>query len=593
VPWLRLLPALIAAVASARGAPEPLIAVFALPAVAWLPGRGFAARWSRDPLERLVLAFWLSALLAVPGVLVAVVAGLGPMGVLAFSATATALGDRLPSPRSKRTPGGRFGLLAVCIAVLFVVATRSGDLLRPLDGYWWFPPAESAWEGKRASVLPTTGGGWRERDDIGWEGAHAQRLVPRGAAPFLLGPSSGPFVIALRGPTGATLTVEAGGEEKIRIDARVEEAPDEGAVDRYLTRGVAAMVVDKKLAAGEKFALELSHPFQSVVYVLGGPDAVWALHEEGELRYTHYYQLLNIVEQLRWSQELFSERRVTDVQPPLPSYVLAAPLAVTAGELPTANLLFLVELLLIGAASVSAILAWSRRSPLLTLLFPAAAVVQHGRLMLEPGSAMLPDTLYTLAVIGSVGALAHSRGRFVFFGLLAQLCRYPGTLVALLAAGLAARPGAAVRLALAVAAAMLAFGIGGRVSGSLPQWIETVAWETGPEHWHGEHDPAVLLGRAPRFYGLWLAYAGGLPLLAALKWPKGTRVALGTALLYSLLLCTIDHTPSHYFLPLLHLSAIAAAISAGSLERPLVRLGFSLAGLTGMFVACTWAPIVG
>ncbi len=58
--------------------------------------------------------------------------------------------------------------------------------------------------------------------------------------------------------------------------------------------------------------------------------------------------------------------------------------------------------------------------------------------------------------------------------------------------------------------------------------------------------------------------------------------ALLTALSYSLLLCTIDHFPSHYFLPLIHLSAVALAAGAGTLPQRLPRwiiLGLGVAGL--------------
>ena len=103
-----------------------------------------------------------------------------------------------------------------------------------------------------------------------------------------------------------------------------------------------------------------------------------------------------------------------------------------------------------------------------------------------------------------------------------------------------------------------------------------------------EADLWVLLGRAPAFFALWFVYSGGTLLLAALRWPTGTRVALGTALLYSLLLCTIDHSPTHYFVPLVQLSALAAACTADSVRSAAARHG--LAGLAAggllIFLVC-------
>ena len=319
-------------------------------------------------------------------------------------------------------------------------------------------------------------------------------------------------------------------------------------------------------------------------------EALWALHEAGELRFAHYYQLLNMVEQIDWADELYAERRVTDVQPPLPSYVLAGPLGVTRGDIPTTNVVLLFELLLLGVAGVRAIRAWAPAAPTPALLLPAVVTLQHARMLLEPGSAGQPDTIYTLAIVGTVTGLA-SQG-YEVSGLLAQLSRYPGSLVAFVAALWAGEPRRALRMLGLVVAVAALFGLGGALSGSLGGWLDTVAWETFPEHWHGETDPAVLLGRVPRFYGLWIAYAGGLPLLAALRWPKGTRVALGTALTYSLLLCTIDHSPTHYFLPLLHLSAIAAGITSSNL-RGRWRIVIPIVGILGALAAYGYVDLEG
>lgn len=591
MPWIGLLPAVLAASAMAGGADEPVVALFAVPALLWMPGRGFARRFARDPLERFVVAFWISTLLAVPAVLVGALTGTGGVGTLATAAGFTLVGAFVRAPRPERLPSAvRIGALALIAVVATVAWTWRDAILRPLDRHWWFAPAETAWEGREPSTTPENGAGWRDRRVIGWPEARAERLVPDASGPTLLGPSEGPLVLAVRAPVGAWIEVDGA---RAVVTADVVEQAEEGAVARYLERGVAAVTVDRPLAAGEPLSVRLSDPDASVVYLLGSADAVWALHAVGELRFVHYYQMLNMVEQVRWARELYADRRVTDVQPPLPSYVLAAPLGVTAGELPTVNLIFLFELVAIGLAGLVTLRAWAPRAPLAAWLLPAAAVGEHAKLLLEPSSAMLPDSLYTLAVIGTVGALARPRGGYAGYALLAQLCRYPGSFVAAVAGVLAGEFRRVAWMLAAVIAVAAAFGVGGWLSGSLDGWIATVAWETGPEHWHGEHDPAVLLARAPRFYGLWIAYAGGLPLLAALRWPRGTRVLLGTALVYSLVLCTVDHTPSHYFLPLVHLAALAAACTADAFEHPAVRTGIPLLGLVGISVAYGWVPVVG
>ncbi|MES2639900.1 MAG: hypothetical protein V4850_10475 [Myxococcota bacterium] len=590
--WIALLPAVLAAAALTAGADEIVVAALAVPALLWFPGRGVARRLSRDPVERVVLAFWVSALLAVPAVLVGVGTGLGGPGTLATAAVFTAASERLSAPRAQASAlAARLGGLGVVAIVLMLGWSWRDAVTRPMGVYWWSAAAETAWAGGETTTPPSPGAGWRERRVVGWPEAQALELVPRAADPFLLGPAEGPLVLVLQGPVGAGMRV---GAREVVIQANVEEQAEEGPVPRYLTRGVAAIALTTHLQAGERLQLRLSDPNRSVVYQLGGPDAVWALHADGALRFVHYYQLLNMVEQVIWARELYLGRRVTDVQPPLPSYVLAAPLVTAGGELPTANLTFLLKLLMVGLAGVLAIQAWAPRAPALAWLLPAAATAMHGRLMLEPSSAMLPDTLYTLGLLGAVTALARPRGgAYVGFSLLAQLTRYPGAFVTAVAGLLAGEPRRVARMLVGVLVVAGIVALAGHATGSLGGWLDTLWWETFPEHWHGEADPAVLLGRAPRFYGLWVAYAGGLPLLAALAWPRGTRVLLGTAIVYSLLLCTIDHSPSHYFLPLLHLSAAATACTAATFDHPALRSGIPLFGVMGIFVAYAWMPEVG
>ena len=139
---------------------------------------------------------------------------------------------------------------------------------------------------------------------------------------------------------------------------------------------------------------------------------------------------------------------------------------------------------------------------------------------------------------------------------------------------------------------MLLFGMYGLYRGQLQNWLDTVAWETGPEHWHGNYDWNTLFSRIPSFYLLWLQYSGGCLFWALLALARnrqnprsrGTKAALGGALSYSFLLCTIDHQPSHYFLPLLHLSVIALLI--------LGEFWMVLGGATGLLLFYLYGNVV-
>lgn len=582
--WLALLPAALAALVLARGGDELAVATLGIPALLWWPGRGIAARLTTDPLARIVLAFWISVTGMVAAVLIAAWTGLGGPGVLAFAVTLTAFGERLsPLPAARVARGPSIGAFAVVLAVGFAAWDHRTQLTTPMDGWWWSPDVESTWE--RPAALPQAGAGWTTRTKFG---AHAWKLEPRVGDPFLLGPGNGGAILVLRGPVGATMQVR---DRTVAVQASPVEDREEGPVRRYRDRGTVAVAVKITLDAGERLAIRLSQPLASTVYLLGSEAGIWELHGAGELRFAHYYQLLNMVEQVDWATELYADRRVTDVQPPLPSYVLAAPLGLTNGDLPTVNVLFLFELLFVGLAGVLTIRAWAPDAPSIAFTLPAVATLEHARMLLEPGSAGQPDTLYTLAILGAVASLAHGRG-YATAGLLAQLCRYPGTLVVVIAGLLAGRPRLALGMLGLVLGVAAMFGLGGALSGSLPGWLATVAWETGPEHWHGEADPAVLFARIPRFYALWLGYAGGLPLLAAVRWPAGTRVALGTALIYSLLLCTIDHSPTHYFVPLVQLSAIAAGTTAAALRGPL-RTVLPVVGTLGGLAAYGYMELYG
>ena len=94
-------------------------------------------------------------------------------------------------------------------------------------------------------------------------------------------------------------------------------------------------------------------------------------------------------------------------------------------------------------------------------------------------------------------------------------------------------------------------------TGDADQLFEILYFETFPEHWHGNYNPADILPRIPNFYTNLFVYTGGT-LLLVLPFLFGPdqkerlhlRIIAFSIAPYSLLLSTIDHHPSHYFLPL-------------------------------------------
>ncbi len=580
-----LIPAALAFALSYLRPPELLLGALSAVALLWMPGRGFARHLRDDPLARASLGFWLSCALTAFGVVLGAWTGAGARGTLLWSAALTALGYALPARRPTPLAAGPYlGAWTVVAAVAALAWTWRGTLVRPLDAHWWSADVE---DGAFSGSPPA--------DTIAFARGRvgdALRLDPRKPVAGLLGPMEGTVLVALRGPVGATARI--GEDLTLRVDAAPVVRADEGPVPRYLDRGVASARLTRTLAAGERLEVRFSDPDASTLWIFPNAEAVWDTHGAGRLRHAHYYQLLNMEEQVRWARELYGERRVTDVQPPLGAYVAAGPLGLTRGDLPTQNAVLLVVLLACGLGAVSCVRAWAPSAPLLAWPLPGLAVAAHARLLLEPGSSGMPDSLYAAALSLAFAGLARPNdARFGAGALLAQLARYPGAPLAALAGVLAGQPRRAARMFAGVLGVAAVFGLYGLLAGQLSGWLDTVAWETGPEHWHGDHDPTRLLGRVPGFFGLWLGYAGATPLLAALRWPRGTAVVLGAAVPYAVLLGTVDHAPSHYFVPLVHLGAVALAISADAWTSPWVRVALPLLGACGFAWSLAAFPVTG
>ncbi len=549
---------------------ETWTAIVAVPLVYLLPGLALRLAMGRAPVHPFRAVVDGALLGAIPALLVLAVSRQNPspgvaLGVGIAATVVVALARRAPLETPTRREWVAAGASIFLLAAWFY--GQRTDVARPLDRYWW--PGDGAADRLPAeSPAPELGEGWTAATPV--DDAGLVRLETAGIATLH---SDTDLLLAVYGEVG---TVFIAGDQVFSVQASPTEDDDEGPVRRYREgqRGVGRAWVSGDVVFRADRAV--------TVYAIPSQDALWSLDASGELRVAHYYQLLNMVEQVDWARD----RWVTDVQPPLWTPIYGATLAVTGGDVPTANVLHAWLLVAVALAGISFLSAYAPGAPGPAWLLPGLAAVSVGKLVVTAGSAGMPDTLYALALLAAVNALAEEPfrpGRFELTGLAAQLLRYPATGVVVVAAVFAGRVRAAFRAVAVVVLAMIATGLVGFATGHLEQWLATVTWETGPEHWNEEDDLPALLARVPDFYRNWLLYAGATPLLAALAWPRGTRVALGTALVYSLLLCTIDHRPTHYFLPLVLLSTVALGCTS---ERLGGRRGsaLSLLGVAGLLI---------
>lgn len=621
--------ALLCALALEAGAPRPLCLLLALPALLLAPGLGWA-RWllrvqqelaehgrtTAEPerpaptgLQLAIDASWISLAAVWIGVallresrplLPAPLAASPALLLLAGMALFGMLGELAGRGRRAASSSGRELLAAALIglSLLGTAAHRQADLARPLDAHWWLPAADERLGDGLAVVLAGAvargapeSPAWR----LDLPGGRA-RIEAQAAA-------EGEVLLVLRGPIGARL--EAGGGE-VTIARDVLEEGEEEPVRRYRERGAAAMLLPVALGPGESLEVEVVAPSPAdraapraseamTLYLLPGVEALWALHGAGELRFTHYWQILNQVENLDWAAELLQWRRLTLNQPPGWSPILSLVHLYGDGDLPGTGLLFLWVLGLCGLSAVRLLFVLAPACSPPALALPALGVAVLGLLMIEPGSTMFPDPLYTAALLGAALALAARRpGWFAFLGLGAGLLRYPGLVVAGLlglAAGLSGshpRPGRALGL-------LGVFALSAALGGLLLMWLGhaedllfILYFETLPEHWHDDYRLSSLLPRVPAFYTILLRYSGGALLLGPLlalgptdPGRRGARFLLGGALAYSLALCTIDHHPTHYFLPLVMFCVLSVGVlsQGGGPVRRWLAPGLVLLGL--------------
>ncbi|NOY27403.1 MAG: hypothetical protein GXP62_16175 [Oligoflexia bacterium] len=388
---LALLPAMLTATALAAQAPWWLTLGLGIPTLMLNPGLGWA-RWlaarqaarpastdapCRAPtaLQIGLDAAWIS--MAWTWLAVALVRETGlrgdaeAYGLLALAAAFGLLGqwlDRDHHPASPPIPGERLGSAAVVVAVLLSALWRYGDLVRPLDGYWWMAGADD--EGHQ--VLPIVAGqGFAAVTPLGWPESGALRLdLPPGDAPVQATlvaseAAKGRLILAVRGPIGSQVQV---GDREATVARSIQEEGEDKPVRRYLDKGTAGLALDVDLKAGQAVAVQVRG---DSLYVLPGTEAVWAAHASGDLRYTHYWQILNQVENLDWAAEVLDWRWFTLHQPPAWSPLLATSLLLGDGDLPGNNLLFLWVIGLVGLSAVRLSALLAPRAPAAAWLIPA------------------------------------------------------------------------------------------------------------------------------------------------------------------------------------------------------------------------------
>lgn len=586
------------------------------PALLWAPGVGWARflalhRNRATPGDALMThldAVWISVFVQVLSV-VAIHAAVLPPPVLPALSGAALIGGiaahqaarRFRAPRDREAATGpthvplRLGIVAVFGAVLAAAWVHRDAALRPLDAFWWdvraevpdWPPARIsaegfvAWGDPEAGVLRT-----------------ATPLPDGDATVPLQVQGAGRLLAVVRSPVGCRLRLEQAGNlldaAHLAPDPIVD--PEEGPVPRYLRRG--AGVVAAPLAVGEATLLVRCPPPPATgaameVWLLPTQDAVWSA--SAAIPYVHYYQILNQVENQRWAAEVLTSRWATVSQPPLWSWVLAAPAALDglvagAGDLPGAFFLLAWVAVLAGLSALRLLLLLAPDAPRAAWFLPGLGAAMHLRLMVEPGSMNFPDSLYAAALLAGVGCLVARPGPFPAFTLAAGLLRYPGAPLLLGAAAVhavsmrgspqALRPLARAGVAVGLVATLVL--VAWHLGGGLGAGLETVSFEILPEHWHGDFRPDVLVGRIPGFLATWMLYTGGAGLVALGAYRGASRSVLAVLLASVALLCTIDHSPSHYFVPLQYLSAVLAGVTTSR-----VRGGSLLAWL--LVATAAWA----
>ena len=509
--------------------------------------------------------------------------------------------------------GMRRGLVATIAVLLLFVAWQGQHLVR--DGSWYFysDAVSDGWDAtddRGAVTLSWDDGSAFEQGATFERRGRVMSLQIANAAPT---EQRVPVFVALHGRLGYALELSQGdeslGQETIAagVVGRWSSAP----VERYWVWGTATVLGVAQVPAESDTTVVL-RVLPPETETSANPEdtqiAAWARISSGELvdhlarrghHHMHPFQLLNVTENVRWSDEVVGDFVLagrspdgtsTLHQPPAWTYLLAPAREVMARHNATASALLLAIVFFTSIVGLRAAedeggtLSWG-----LGLLL-AVGAAQHARLMVSDGSMNFPDNLYALALLTATVTLVGGRTRlFLLWALLAATLRYPGAVVVGLAGAslVAVDPERRrrvvemlVRLGLGLAlfcGLMLMVGI---ISGRLETWLFALYFETIPEHFG--HDGALPVLRRPlEFSRIWLLVGGGVALLGVPFRGRLSKVALLTALLYAPFLAFIDHFSHHYFLPLIALVSASTASSIAQISdaRRRTILGAAAAGL--------------
>lgn len=599
---------LFTAIALLSGAQWWIMGIVALTTFLWSVGWGWSCWLHKDEhpsvIQVLLDSAWISMVIIWLNIAVIRELGLGTatnlpwiLWLLSLMWTFGGLWlSRTHQPVYPMAPRERKGLQFIGMAMLLLISWRSADIARPLDGYWYL---EAASDNRHPLVPIRPANFWTNIENVGWIEAGAYAMTPTTPSPTLIADQrvNGRITLAVRGPIGSY--IEANGERN-EVAAQMVENPDEGLVDRYLEAGVAAISIWADLQPGEQIPLSVKG---DRVYLMASSEAVWALHGTGKLRYTHYYQLLNQVENQRWAEEMLTTRRFTWNQPPGWSPILSLSNIFVTPDLNGAACLFLHVIALVAISSLRLATIIAPRAPTIAWMIPAGLMMAHGLLMLEPASQNFPDSLFAAALLGVwIGLVQKSSWRFATFGVLSQALRWPGAILATIflllyrwmSEGQSPWIQSLKNLWGLIIGGIIIAGLA-MLTGDAEDLLFILYFETFPEHWHGNFNPWDLLMRIPDFFTKWILYTGGTILLSVpFLWSKHNRTIapLGWSLLgYATLLGTIDHHPSHYFLPLVACTGplfIASVTCLPNLMHQKILTGLGLFGI----VVYLWFGIV-
>lgn len=598
------------AVALLGGASWWIMGIVGLSTVLWSTGWGWSCWLHRNehlsPVQVLIDSAWISMVILWFNIALIREMGMGsstnlPWIIWGLSLLWTSVGlwlSKEKQPLYPLAPRERWGLGSLALGLLLIVAWKSTDIQRPLDGYWYLEGADDP----RHQLVPLRPANfWENIKTHGWIDAGAYSMTPTTSAPTLIADQrvNGRITLAVRGPIGSYISAKGTHAE---VEAAVTEQEDEGAVDRYLDKGVAAISIWADMQPGEQLQLSVKG---DQVYLMASSDAVWALHGTGELRYIHYYQLLNQVENQQWANEMLTTRRFTWNQPPGWSPILTTSNILVAPDLHGASCLFLHVLLLVGLSSLHLTSTIAPRATQMAYSIPALLMVVHALLMFEPGSQNFPDSLFAAAILGVWTSIFQGASRrFGLLGFLSQALRWPGAILSTLfflsqyslntERDTENIKGSMMILWSSIGIGILIAGLA-MLTGDAEDLLFVLYFETFPEHWHGNFNPFELLKRIPQFFKMWTFYTGGMLVLSLPflfnVYNKTITPLLLSILGYGLLLGTIDHHPSHYFLPLVACTGPTFVACSTCIPQPNHQKLYLGLGIVGVLIYL-WFGIV-